>query len=70
MSGVAGYTTTVGYIIGAYGYGNTPGDTGKFTLTLRRSPGGPWQIFSDMDNLNAPPQHRRAPDTLLPTKPL
>ena len=41
---------TVGYVIGAYGYGETPGDQGKFTLTLRRSRGGPWQIFSDMDN--------------------
>ena len=41
---------TVGYIIGAYGYGETPGDQGKFTLTLRRSRAGPWQIFSDMDN--------------------
>ena len=41
---------TVGYILGAYGHGETPGDQGKFTLTLRRSRGGPWQIFSDMDN--------------------
>lgn len=48
-----------GYIIGAYGYGDTPGDMGKFTLTLRRTPGGPWMIFSDMDNLNAPPKPPR-----------
>jgi len=41
---------TVGYIIGAYGYGETPGDQGKFTLTLRRPRGGAWLIFSDMDN--------------------
>jgi len=41
---------TVGYIIGAYGYGETAGDQGKFTLTLRRPPGGAWLIFSDMDN--------------------
>ncbi|MEO5810501.1 MAG: nuclear transport factor 2 family protein [Rhodanobacter sp.] len=54
---------TLGYIIGAYSYGNKPGDTGKFTLTLRRVPGEPWLIFSDMDNLNAAPQHRRAPRT-------
>ena len=47
---------TIGYIIGAYGYGAGPGDTGKFTLTLRREPGGPWLIFSDMDNGNAPPR--------------
>lgn len=47
-----------GYIIGAYGYGDAPGDMGKFTLTLRRTWGGPWMIFSDMDNLNAPPPKR------------
>lgn len=41
---------TVGYIIGTYGYGDTYSDTGKFTLTLRRTPGEPWLIFSDMDN--------------------
>lgn len=45
---------TLGYIIGAYGYDGAQGDTGKFTLTLRRAPGGPWRIFSDMDNPNAP----------------
>lgn len=43
---------TVGYIIGTYGYGNTYSDTGKFTLTLQRTPGEPWLIFSDMDNPN------------------
>ncbi|WP_140873861.1 YybH family protein [Myxococcus xanthus] len=49
---------TSGYIIGAYGYGNRADDTGKFTLTLRRAPGGPWLIVSDMDNANAPPRQR------------
>jgi ketosteroid isomerase-like protein len=48
---------TVGYIIGAYGYGDAPGDQGKFTLTLRRG-GGRWLIASDMDNGNQP---RRPP---------
>ena len=43
---------TVGYILGGYGYGNAPGDMGKFTVTLRRPRGGPWEIFSDMDNGN------------------
>jgi ketosteroid isomerase-like protein len=47
---------TVGYIIGAYGYGGAPGDQGKFTLTLRRGPGGRWLIFSDMDNASRPPR--------------
>jgi hypothetical protein len=50
---------TIGYIIGAYGYGDAPGDTGKFTLTLHRAPGKPWLIFSDMDNLNTSPKSRR-----------
>jgi hypothetical protein len=45
---------TIGYIVGAYGYGDTPGDMGKFTLTLRRPPGAAWEIFSDMDNGNQP----------------
>lgn len=45
---------TVGYIIGAYGYGDAPGDQGKFTLTLRRGLDGRWLIFSDMDNANRP----------------
>jgi ketosteroid isomerase-like protein len=49
---------TVGYIIGAYTYGETPGDMGKWTLTLRRPRGGRWEIFSDMDNGN---QQRRQP---------
>ncbi|MEA9579938.1 nuclear transport factor 2 family protein [Xanthomonas nasturtii] len=43
----------VAYIIGAYGYGDAPGDIGKFTLTLHRAPGKSWLIFSDMDNLNS-----------------
>ena len=44
---------SIGYILGAYGYGSAgPGDIGKFTLTLRRGAGGRWLIFSDMDNLN------------------
>ncbi|HEY0025328.1 MAG TPA: nuclear transport factor 2 family protein [Longimicrobium sp.] len=47
---------TVGYIIGAYGYGDAPGDQGKFTLTLSRGPDGRWLIFSDMDNSSRPPR--------------
>ena len=54
---------TVGYIIGAYSYGNTPGDIGKFTLTLRRPRDGRWEIFSDMDNGN---QQRRQPPPASP----
>ena len=47
---------TVGYVVGAYGYDETRGDVGKFTLTLRRAPGGRWLIFSDMDNPSVPPR--------------
>jgi len=52
---------TAGYIIGGYRYGKASSDIGKFTLTLRRSRGKPWQIVSDMDNLNAPPKSRAVP---------
>ena len=47
---------TSGYILGAYGYGEGENvlDMGKYTVTLRRSRGGPWQLFSDMDNGNQP----------------
>jgi ketosteroid isomerase-like protein len=47
---------TTGYILGAYGYGEGSDipDQGKFTVTLRRDRGGPWQLFSDMDNGNLP----------------
>lgn len=48
---------SIGYIIGAYGYGDAAPvpDMGKFTLTLRRDPGGRWLIVSDMDNGNRRP---------------
>jgi uncharacterized protein (TIGR02246 family) len=47
---------TTGYILGAYGYGEGKSvpDMGKYTVTLRRSPDGPWLLFSDMDNGNQP----------------
>jgi uncharacterized protein (TIGR02246 family) len=43
---------TVGYIVGAYGYGATAStkDNGKFVLALRRRPGAPWLIASDLDS--------------------
>ena len=47
---------TVGYVVGAYGYPDSGSDVGKFTLTLRREPGGRWLIFSDMDNASRPPR--------------
>lgn len=51
---------TVGYIVGAYGYGDvapTP-DRGKFVLALRRARGGggPWLIAADIDQSNRPQQ--------------
>jgi ketosteroid isomerase-like protein len=47
-----GYATadTVGYIVGAYRYGNAAEDTGKFVLALRRGPDGRWLIAADIDN--------------------
>jgi ketosteroid isomerase-like protein len=47
---------TVGYIIGTYDYGTAGPEQGKFTLTLRRRAGGPWLIFSDMDNSTRVPE--------------
>jgi uncharacterized protein (TIGR02246 family) len=43
---------TVGYIVGAYGYGETAANTdqGKFVLALRRQRGGPWLIATDLDS--------------------
>jgi TonB family protein len=63
-----GYATadTVGYIVGAYSYGDTPGDMGKYTLTLRRPRGGAWEIYSDMDNGSAP---RRPAPSSAPSSP-
>jgi ketosteroid isomerase-like protein len=46
---------TVGYIIGAYARQAGGEDVGKFTLTLRKQPGGRWQVMSDMDNPNRRP---------------
>ncbi|WMJ71529.1 SgcJ/EcaC family oxidoreductase [Stenotrophomonas sp. 24(2023)] len=45
-----------GAIIGTYGFGQNVTETGKFTLTLRRSAQGKWLIRSDMENMNRPPQ--------------
>lgn len=46
----------IGYIIGGYGRRAGESDTGKFTLTLKKSAEGKWLIMSDMDNGN-----RRSP---------
>ena len=43
---------SVGYIVGAYGYGEDAQDRGKFVLALRRTPGGPWLIAADIDQSN------------------
>ncbi|HEV8265603.1 MAG TPA: DUF4440 domain-containing protein [Gemmatimonadales bacterium] len=45
---------TTGYIVGAYGYGETSTvpDRGKFVLALRRTRGGPWLIAADIDQSN------------------
>jgi ketosteroid isomerase-like protein len=49
---------SVGYIVGAYGYGdgdNVP-DGGKFLLALRRGTDGRWLIAADLDNANRRPE--------------
>ena len=43
---------SLGYIIGGFARQKGELDTGKFTLTLRKSPEGRWLIMSDMDNGN------------------
>jgi ketosteroid isomerase-like protein len=45
----------VGYIIGGYSRKKGDPDSGKFTLTLRKSGGARWLIVSDMDNSNKAP---------------
>lgn len=42
---------SVGYIIGAYGYGSEPSvpDRGMFILTLRKGQDGRWLIAADLD---------------------
>jgi ketosteroid isomerase-like protein len=53
---------SVGYIIGAYTWGDEPatGDSGKFILALRRASGGPWLVAADIDNMSRRP--RPGPD--------
>jgi ketosteroid isomerase-like protein len=43
------------FIIGGYARHEGEADIGKYTLTLRRDPGGRWLIVSDMDNGNSRP---------------
>lgn len=43
---------SVGYIVGAYGFGEGDADVGKFVLALKRVPGGPWMIAADIDNMS------------------
>ena len=45
---------SVGYIIGAYNYGEAVGatDVGKFVLALRKDASGKWLIAADLDNSN------------------
>lgn len=50
-----GTSGSLGYILGAYGYGDSlpVPDMGKFTLVLRQDAAGRWLILSDMDNGNS-----------------
>jgi ketosteroid isomerase-like protein len=47
----------VGWIVGAYGYGDGAAtqDGGKFVLALRRGDDGRWLIAADIDNANRRP---------------
>jgi len=45
----------IGYIIGGYARRRGDPDSGKFTLTLRKSGDTRWLIVSDMDNGNKAP---------------
>ena len=58
---------SVGYIIGAYGYGEGDADMGKFVLALRRTPGGPWQIAADIDNGNQMPRRPPQASEMVPS---
>ena len=49
---------TIAFIIGGYD-SDDHGDIGKFTLTLQRSPGKPWLIYSDMENMSSAPQNHQ-----------
>lgn len=55
---------SVGYIVGAFGYGEGDRDMGKFVLALRRAAGGPWMIAADIDNSSQMP---RRPDQMQPS---
>ncbi len=46
----------VGYVIGAYGYGDQPGipDRGMFILTLRKGQDGRWLVAADLDGAIRP----------------
>jgi Putative lumazine-binding/Domain of unknown function (DUF4440) len=43
---------TVGYIVGAFGFGTDGIDRGKYVLALRRPRGGRWSIAADIDQTN------------------
>jgi len=51
-----GIADSVGYIVGAYGYGDTASttDTGRFLLALRQPAGTRWLIAADLDGTNRP----------------
>ena len=50
-----GYGEEVGFIVGAYGYGDEGSevDRGNFVLALRKTPKGKWLIVADLDKQNS-----------------
>lgn len=55
---------SVGWIVGAFGYGESDADLGKFVLALRRGNDGRWLIAADIDNMSQMP---RRPDQPMPS---
>lgn len=51
---------SVGWIVGAFGYGEGDADMGKFVLALRRGADGRWMIAADIDNSSQMPRRPAA----------
>lgn len=56
---------SVGWIVGAFGYGEGDADMGKFVLALRLGADGRWMIAADIDNSSQMP--RRPPQPPAPS---
>lgn len=59
--------SSVGWIVGAFGYGEGDADMGKFVLALRRGADGRWMIAADIDNSSQMPRRPTQPSTPAPS---